>query len=475
LDDPKGAALAKNDDRAEGDQSPFIAYRVPEDGTYKLKVLSYHSVSGGKFTVHIRTLLSYDAPMGRTKHEFHDEFVPRFSRVVFRLVATKGAIYDLRTVQGANNLALIVGPTGVPENDYDQITTPDGTMAFRARAAGDYYLDYVSYNHKECVTDYHEVVSTPAKTTEDTTFDMDGGELRLVTFPVKPNLILHMTTTAPGMVSQWLDAPLGKEPPQAYTGEADTYGRDGSGAWFLTSRDNVLDQVRIFYGDGTAKLAIRSFGKNAKVSVNLSETLPEWNDKDAQKGAIGIGEIKLFVLHSKKSELMKVTTKTDHFQPVLSIFRLNGDLANTLSDRRTHTASDDLYFPDADTFLIRLTCEGYGGSGDFDMNRDSIPATPYTLGTAQTIKLDGTNFGLYSVNLEKGKRYEFVVDRPAQSMRCDLLDEDGEFLVSQAINFDKVSVQYFTARTSGKHRLWLRAGPSTLHFKLEPNVPPTVG
>src|ERR1019366_8425082 len=53
--DIKGAELAKNDDREEGDQSPFLICRVPEAGTYILKVLSYRSVSGGKFTVKFRS------------------------------------------------------------------------------------------------------------------------------------------------------------------------------------------------------------------------------------------------------------------------------------------------------------------------------------------------------------------------------------------------------------------------------------
>ena len=91
------------------------------------------------------------------------------------------------------------------------------------------------------------------------------------------------------------------------------------------------------------------------------------------------------------------------------------------------------------------------------------------------MKLDGENFGLFSVDLVAGKRYELMTDQPGSYLRVDLLDEDGQFLVSQAINFDKVGLQYFTPTKSGRHRLWLRGTPGVRHFKFEPHVAPTLG
>ena len=57
----------------------------------------------------------------------------------------------------------------------------------------------------------------------------------------------------------------------------------------------------------------------------------------------------------------------------------------------------------------------------------------------------------------------------------DLLDEDGQFLVSQGVTFDKVEVQYFVPTRSGLHRLWLRGAPGTRHFRFGLHVPPVIG
>jgi hypothetical protein len=64
----KGDVIAKNDDRVDGDQSPFLACRFPEAGEYTLKVLSYHSVSGGMFNLKMRTFSSTDVALGSADH-----------------------------------------------------------------------------------------------------------------------------------------------------------------------------------------------------------------------------------------------------------------------------------------------------------------------------------------------------------------------------------------------------------------------
>ena len=91
------------------------------------------------------------------------------------------------------------------------------------------------------------------------------------------------------------------------------------------------------------------------------------------------------------------------------------------------------------------------------------------------MKLDGVNFGLYSMDLVAGKRYELMTDQPNYFLRVDLLDDDGQFLVSQTINFDSVGMQYFVPTKSGRHRLWLRGFPGVRHFKFSQHVAPTLG
>jgi hypothetical protein len=64
--DEKGEKIAKNHDRAEGEQSPFLIYHTKKAETILVKVLSYRSAAGGRFTVRTRvaTTIDLSAPSG---------------------------------------------------------------------------------------------------------------------------------------------------------------------------------------------------------------------------------------------------------------------------------------------------------------------------------------------------------------------------------------------------------------------------
>lgn len=483
VEDSKGTVLLKNDDREEGDQSPFVVYRFPEAGTYLLKVLSYHSVSGGKFTLKMRTFVSADGQLGKVRHDN----VPTIDtegygvRAVFRLTAKKGKIYDLRSVRGITdrnlygcNLLRIVGPTGVEAKDFHIVPTRDYQPVMEALADGDFYLEYTTINATQFETDYREVTVVAGKATMDQQIDLDAGELKIVEFPVTPNRIIRTTLSGVSLLDT-LSAPAA-DAKRFDESSDESHGNNRFWLWFKSNVDSDREVVRVFHGGGTARYAIRS-GSNSpqKLGFKNAEALPVWSEGDAAKDSIEIGDTRLFLIKSTKSELMRVAATATHFQTRLDIFRLNGDLANSLCDRSTHKSGDDLYFPEADTFLVRISCDGHGGSGDYSMKREVLKPAPYTLGTAQTLKLDGVNFGLYSVNLEAGKRYQLMTDQPGKAIRADLLDDDGQFLTSRGLAFDKVAVQYFIPTKSGRHRLWLRGDPGERHFKFELHVPPSIG
>lgn len=484
FEDANKAELAKNDDRVEGDQSPFLIYRCTKEGTYTLKVLSFRQVSGGKFVVKFRTFVSNDAPVG--KQTFDTPSIINLEgrdRVVFRLAAKKGMVYDLQPIGERRTspntfvaripISSLVGPTGVADSDFDLIPTDEPATVFKAKADGDYYLEYGADFSSKCETDIREIAPTAIKPDGQATFDMAAGELRIIEFPVEPNLIVRTTVTGTTLL-QRMTAPVSTVPIGTWGDPAG--GNSRVWTWFKMNVDSDSDVVHIFHGTGTARVAIRSqAGTAQKVTFKNSVSLPTWSTGEALKSAIEVGDTRLFLVKSTKSELMRVFAGASHFLPRLDIYRLNGELANSLCDRKTHTAKDDLYFPDADTFVIRLTCDGHGGSGDFEMKRDSLSPAAYALGSAQTLKLDGVNFGLYSVNLEAGKRYQLTTDEPNNFLRADLLDDDGQFLVSQRVQFDKVEVQYFVPTRSGRHRLWLRGQPGTRHFQFALHVPPTIG
>ena len=479
---PKGTQVFKNDDREEGDQSPFVAYRFPEAGTYTLKVLSYRAVSGGKFTLHLRTFMAIDAPMGvATLPSSPLANGQMANRIAFRIVAKKGEIFDLRRVTEQSGqrhspiqIVRIIGPTGVQQNDLAWIPDQSGTPVFQAMTDGDFYAEYWSNQGHDFTTDFAKVKTLPVKVEDEARFELGPKELEIVEFPAAVDEIVRTTISAPS-ANQLLSASAESSAPGEF-GEYSDSGTNKGWTWFRLNVDSDADIVRIFHVNATVRVAIRSTaGHVQQVLIKNTRSVPLWSDGKALDSFLGIGEARLFIIKSTKSELMHVFAGASHFLPRLDIYRLNGELANSLLDRKTHTAADDLYFPDAGTFVVRLTCEGNGGSGDFQMKRESISALPYALGAPTEMKLDGNNFGLYSVSLQAGKRYELITDQPGKPLRADLLDQDGQFLVSRGIVFDKVEVQYFVPARSGPHRLWLRGDSGLRHFKFQPNVPPSIG
>jgi hypothetical protein len=477
VEDASGKVLAKNDDREEGDQAPFLAVRFPEAGTYTFKVLSYRQASGGKFTLKMRTFVAEDVPLGRSVHDAQNARYQE-RRLVLRIQGKKGKVYDLRQEPagvngGVPQIIRVIGPNGVERTDLERIATNDGSPVFLALTDGDYYAEYRYYGSVRFQSDLREVPVLSGGVDDEKTLHLGPGDLAIVEFPVEPMQIVRTTFIAPA-AGYRIAAPAGERGNDVQVDTA--FGYDPSWTWFRLENGSSADVVRIFRGSGTARVAIRSTGRtDQQVVLRNSTKLPVWNSGDPLKDHLGIGEVRLFLLTAKKSDLMRLSATSPNFQPRLDIFRLDGELANMLPTRSKTLVADDLYFPDAGTFLIRLSCNGYGGSGDYTLRRDTPKPSPYRLSSAETLTLDGTNFGLYSVELEAGKRYQLLTDDAATPLRVDLLDEDGTFLQSQAVRFEKTTVQYFVPTRSGRHRLWLRGSPGTYHFKLEPHAQPVIG
>ncbi len=478
FEDAKGKTLAKNDDREEGDQSPFLAFRAPKAGDYTLKVLGYRSAAGGRFILKFRTFLPLDVPRGAAE-------IPRKplgkddGRTFVRLQAKKGEAIDLSAygVRDSDGIVyplgstLIVGPTGVGSKDLLPIETPDGSRVFRAQTDGDYYVEFANTAETKSLRTALRIVETVmTKTTEDAAFDLAPGELKIVEFPVVPDLIVR-TTMPQGRFLTRFDAPPG---PSVGANEGDPgYGSTDAWTWFRLDRDSDADVVRIFHGKGTARVTFRSNSDGPqRLILRNTETLPEWTPDAALTGDPPIGGVRLFRLNVAPSELMKVAAKGERFQIRLDFFALNGGRTRTLMDRTRHVAEGDLYFSQAETNLVRLLCDGYGGAGTYTLRRDVAKPAPYALGTTGTFRFDGATFGLFSVDLEEGKAYELATEG---NVNVTLLDDDGTFLSEQRLGFGGTTFHYFIPRKAGRHRIWLRSGSGDVRFSLRPFTPRGVG
>ena len=477
LNDPAGKTIAKNDDRVDGDQRPFLSYHFASAGKYLLRVVSYSSKAGGKFTIHMKMFTPFDMTAGKVKHEG----VSMVSgRIDARISAKKNAVYDLRdvfevlpTYQRGVGFERLIGPTGVAAEDFKVIQAPGSAPVFKALKDGDFYAEYNAMQGGAFQTDMHEVEVQTVKTNDQKVLVMKRGDLDVLEMPVKKDQIVRTTFSAKSAAYSYelsgLEGAADLQPSQD-----PGCGNSQAWAWFKSKIDSNDDVTRVFHEDGTVMIAIRDQADQT-ISVTNSESIPEWGNGKDESSKMQIGETKLYVLKSTKSELMRVYAAAEQFLIRMDIFDLDGNLANSLCDRTTRKATDDLYFPDAKTYIVRLICDGFGGSGEYQMRRQELLPQAYTMGQVQTLNLDGQNFGLYSVNLDKGKRYELMTDLSQGGLEPDLLDDDGQFIQSQPIVFDKVEVQYFTAPASGHYRLWLRGGPGLHHFKFQLHTEPSLG
>ncbi len=177
----KGKELAKNDDRKEGNQSPFVNFKAPADGDYLLKVLSYRSVAGGKFKIRMRTIFPTEAGFTLTP-SIRAEVLSRQTdrRVSFRIPVKKGATYSVGYVTEQtdaywNNLSRIklYGPTGTVADDFrifpggykDIIESKfDGTMIveYSARNGTDFRTNFQLVPVVEVKTDQRLSQPVPA-------------------------------------------------------------------------------------------------------------------------------------------------------------------------------------------------------------------------------------------------------------------------------------------------------------------------
>ncbi len=479
IEDEKGNVVSKNDDRAEGDQSPFLIYRFPTAGTYTLKVLSFRSVAGGKFQVKYRSFHPVDFQIGKKTAEVPAGIEGEGrEHLIARLAVKKDKYYDLRRViatspegyKGGLGLIRVIGKSGIEGADVTMLPQVGQGSVFLSEFDGDVYLEYSPFRSKAVEADVAEFSAITMTSFDTKSLDLDQTEARVLEFPVNPRDVIRTTLTGtnPAYIMTY---PAGNG---HSLGEDVSQGGDSFTTWFRIQAGVDKDMVRIFHGKGTVRVLVRNqMSTREKITISNSTDIPFWTPDAVKKEDLAIGESKIYLLKSQKSDLMRVALEAKTFLPKLDIYRLNGQLANSLMNRATLRAADDLYFPEADTFLIRVSCNGYGGGGAFTLSRTALTGPNYAVGKVETVLLDDKNLGLYNVDLKAGVRYQFLrVNDEGKYLQVDLLDSTGQFLRSANVVFDKTDVRYFVPTVSGVHRLWIRGPKGSYTLRLSVHVPP---
>lgn len=383
--------------------------------------------------------------------------------LVLRLKAQQ--VINVRSVLGQSpamrlpfSLLRIVGPTGVADRDYEHLPTPSTTV-LRAKKDGDLYLEFQWIVADGIETTLPEVEVIKVETDTIQPIKLAASEVKVVEFQFTDQATVRSAIGGARIQSEFNVAGSG-EPDERQP----TFFSRRSVDW---SNDDVL---RVFVGNGTARLAMFNF-HDQPVTVSFTNTtkVDEWNDGAVISDNLKLGETRFWILKSSKSDLMRVAATAKQFRLQFEIVRFNGQVANSLGSLTGDPIRDDLYFPNEDRFIIMLSCIGNGGSGAFQLSRKVLEPKPIGLASLQSFNLDGGNFGLYSVSLQEGKRYEVVLNRAS---RVDLLDDGGRFLNAQTVHLGSVTLYYFVPERTGRHRLWLRGDAGERKFRIQETVPP---
>jgi len=463
----KGKELEKNDDRREGNQSPFINFKAPSDGDYLLKVLSYRSVAGGKFVIRMRTIFPVESAFGELNNvPTNPQSRETNRRISFRIPVKKGETYNVGYVYdqsdpywNALDRVQVYGPTGIPAEDYRAFS--DGFAGLiEAKFSGDLIVEYRARKDSTVKTNFQRVPVQQVKTQERLSRLVPQKEFVRIEMPVKKYDIVRSSHNW-GHSMAVLTAQDETET-RKYNLNAD--GK-ATKPWFaIQNRAYSEDDVtRIFQYDETIIYLFRNiWDQSTNLELNNVSGLPELTSGRAVSAKLAIGDQHVYRTKVAKSEFVRYGLKEVGFLPEFEIYTFDGQ-------KPEHQYRDgEIYYPAASEYIVKVACSGHGGSGSYELKRDTI--LPVKLGLTESVSIaskDDLNL-FYSVDLEAGKSYEVLFEG---TMVVDLtvINAEGDVIKPQSIGTPDQNLHLFSVWTSGPHRLWIRQYRSADRFQIRPH------
>jgi hypothetical protein len=494
LIDEKGKMLAENDDRKEGVQTPLLVYRFARDQDVKVIVNSFRAAAGGKFNFRHFIFKSTTARLGTTELETPLNAVAEKLGLVGTLVhfkAEKGKTYSISNLQSSNEgdwydssvSGAIFGPSGVKSADFIELKNgteridPSNPKTIRALKDGDFFVimpQFVGGQKFRISVNALPVIQGRKDASLNLTIPPRSGVL--VSFPVVADDLVETTIKSGKELINFLEGP---EPPEDFAGLQT--GVRGEGYWGVEDRFTWFQRrhdsdsvTRAFYGTGEATIIIsnRSY-KSTEVSVQNSLDLPKFADAQPVDANLPIAESAYYAFESNQNDMMRLRAVATAFRLKLEIIDYKGVVRNSFLDEANNRPGDDLFFPNKEKFILRVSCLGNGGSGNYTLKRDAIPTIPLTVGPKSALQLDGKNFGIYQVELP-AKRMAVQVAYRGQLPNVMLLSESGQFMNRRFYQYDDYTLSVFAIDKPGKYRLWIRGGASEVQFKVSEFKPPTI-
>lgn len=436
------ASVAKNDDRREGDQSPFINFRAQAAGEYSLNVVSYSKSAGGQFTLQYFVLTRVDLGLDPSTR------LQGRRLTVHRIALEKGKTYrvDYQRESFPASLETIIGPSGSWSDDFDLISPinshyRESGAVFTALKTGDYLLRFSELG-ENAVFRMTEVPVYSLGTDATSSIKLARGGLAVLVTDVRAGVpfVSRLPT------SLRVESRLISEPDENELTEGSSFRR------FVSQEGTDEVTTYLFPQPGKWRQLVHNFeGVDREFNISSSTFIPAFDQGASISNRLAIGQAKAFLYKATVGEISQVGVSTEEFSPTLDLYSMQGQPVNSLVNPWGSKVSSELYFPTGGEYLVVLRCFGNGGSGKYTLTRKELPVRTLKLGASFVIPANSPTVDTAEIQLEANTDYEIVYG-PDREEPCRVLTPD--YTVTGQMRLLDRTVTTFRVAKSGRLRLW---------------------
>jgi hypothetical protein len=478
-----GKVIAENDDQKEGDQVPFVRITFSDNKEYKLIVKNYRSNAGGKFALHTLTIGARAVDLGETNLD--RELLTHLElgyKSYFRVQAKKGEVYSFSSARvGPQDvihpirIRYLVGPSGVPSQDFKIYDFGSQAIVFEALVDGEFLLG-------------SDFGASAAEITETSRFRMRFTKAQIeqlhpnssvaVKLPANASLVVKMkvddfslhkhTITSSKPIRNIFTAPAPSADKVAYAGSS-------TGTQSLSPiRGSGREVIRLVLNAGEAFYVIQSgSAEETSVNINSNFNIPELVRTAEVETHVARGQTAYHRIPVKRGDSISFTLDSDDVEPEIILMDSYGNV-DTFSDYTRHQATVTLVSPWDQTYLVGIGSASGGGGGKVKLKYVKAEPIPYVLNSPRSAVNDNSALNVFACNLTGGQYYELVIEEkqaPVELVGSNLIPLRP--LSEQS--FGKTSMIYFFVDKAGKYVLRVGKTGSNTRFRLSEYTPPKLG
>jgi len=390
--DEQSKVIASNDDIEPGNQTARLLYRFQKAGKYRLWVKGYKSAAGGPFTLNLRRFVPIDGAVGRKS----DLILDKTGSIWVRFQAKKDqpmALYiDAKSVSIRTD---ILGPTG-EEIDGDSVENNEITrIDLRSVNTGDYFLRISSKSSPNSSVSMTPTVIPVRSMSVGSTLNgaLNPYGVEIVTVPLEEGDLVRVGITGNGP-RPWLT----------------------SGALDATS--TLPDAVQLLYNMGkggfeviyakkktTIALTVsQPFGLPTSYEINVAKAMKAMTSSSV-KSRISVGGGEFYSFSGKAGELVEFKAGSTEFDCSIRLIGPGGASISSNDDGGDSLDSTmTTLLPEDGLYIIEVICQGMGGSGTYELNRNIVAPKAIAIGEAKTGDLGAGKTEVWSFKAKTGQR-----------------------------------------------------------------------